>query len=472
MRKRNSIREDIFGIMIVFWEYLNLIGYYRRLFLSLIVIMLFCDLEAKQIIYDSPKESIEALFITKNTKYIIRYKHISNQTIKIPEGCEIYFEGGSIKGSLEFNNTLLSGRVRLQGSKLKGLVKNRCFRSEWICYKDGIHDDANNINQIIDICGKVYFQGGNYLLESIHSGPKIEKVLDEWQAEAHICISKSNVELIGEEKGVVFITNRPCGTICIFSSPYQFDKTIRNIKIENITFKSINNGKDFWQLKHTIRAIGVNGLVIKKCFFDDFWGDAICLHSYGDTPSTGERTRNSNILIEDNHIKGGIHHNNRNGISVVNGVNVKIINNHIEHTSRKDMPGAIDVEANSNAFSINNILIKENYINDCRGTAGGICINSGQKLAPAHYIKIEGNYIRGCTSGLAFVVITEHTTSNFTVIKNIVENDTKPFQFIGSGKSSNWTFKDNIFKQSTSTKLLGDIHVSNLVSRGNIINYK
>ena len=225
------------------------------------------------------------------------------------------------------------------------------------------------------------------------------------------------------------------------------------------------DGKEIIQLKHTIRAMGVNGLIIRKCIFDDFWGDAICLHSYGDTPSTGERTRNSNVSILDNHIIGGRHNKTRNGVAVVNGVNVRIERNVIEQTSGKGMPGAIDVEANSYAFSIKNIVIKDNIIKNCGGTAGGICINSSGDKAPAYNIKIIGNHISGSTSGLAFVVKTDGVTSNYKVVNNVVEADTTPYQFVGEGKSSNWTFKNNIFKKKPSIKIPGMIHVDGLVIR-------
>lgn len=438
------------------------------LLLSLLLIFPHEELLAKQVIYDYANQPFKTLFLYENTKYIIKHNHQFSQTLKIPKNCELHFEGGSLTGGLEFENTLLTGNIKLQGSKLSGHVKNDYMRSEWLCYRDGIHDDANNINQMIAVCGKVCFQKGNYLLKSVHRGPKVENVLDEWQAEAHIGIPISNVELIGEEKDVIFTTYNPCGIICIYSPPYMFDKMVQNIKIENITFRSVNNGKDFWQLKHTIKVIGVNGLIIKKCNFDDFWGDAICLHSYGDTPSTGERTRNSNVLIYNNHIKGGKHHNNRNGVSVVNGVNVRIENNFIEQTSRKDMPGAIDVEANSNAFSIKNIVIKNNIIKNCKGTAGGICINSKGYDAPAYAIIIEGNHISGCTSGLAFVVKTDNRTSNYKIYKNVVEGDTTPYQFVGNGSTSNWIFKSNVFKKHTTLKIPGNIHVDGLVTKGNL----
>lgn len=439
----------------------------RLIFLKLLLFLILPQVVFAATKKDSENTRIESFFNEENTVYIINYPHTFSSSISIPKGCEIRFQGGSLNGSIVFNDTKLTGSVDIKGSVISGTISNRFFDADWLCYKDGKTDDAANINMMIEVCGKVVFKKGIYLLISEHKGPRVENVLEEWQADAHIGIAKSNVELIGYDDGVIFYTPKRYMTICIYSPPYQLIKTIRNVKIQNITFRAENNGENFNQLLHTIRVMGVDGLTIKNCYFDDFYGDAICLHSYGDMPSTGERTRNSNVVIKDNHIKGGQHHSTRNGVSVVNGVNVSIENNIIEETSRYDMPGAIDVEANSYAFSIDNITIKGNTIRNCGGTAGGICINSKGLGAPACNIKIINNHISNCSYGLAFVVQTEGVTKNYTIIGNVVEQDTKPLIFVGNGKSSNWTFKNNVFKRITTTKIPGNITVDGLKLKNN-----
>lgn len=446
---------------------------YLRILCILMTMCFGTETFAKRTIYDTEVQHevqhIETMFSYERCKYVIKKNHILQNRITIPVDCEICFEGGSLSGCITFTNTFLSGSVRLQGSKIDGHVSNDIFRSEWLCYADGIHDDADNINQMIGVCGNVHFGKGIYLMESMHKAPIFERVVsDDWQPFAHIGISKSDVKLVGDEQGVVFLSNKPSCMICIYSTPYKIDSTIRNIDINNITFRCQNDGKELLQLKHTIKVVGVNGLKVRNCLFDDFWGDAICLHSYGDMPSTGERTRNINVVIKNNHIKGGVHYKTRNGVAVVNGVNVRIENNLIEQTSGAGMPGAIDVEANSYAFSIDNVIIKNNIIKNCKGTAGGICINSKGFQAPAHNIMIIGNHISGCTSGLAFVVQTENTTWNYVVKRNVIEADTPPYQFVGEGKSKDWLFKNNVFKKGVSTRIPGKIQVERLIDKGNI----
>ena len=278
---------------------------------------------------------------------------------------------------------------------------------------DGITDDAKSINEMIDVCGKVYFPKGVYRLISRYSPVgKVPKKLYK-SIKAHIGICKSNVELIGE-MGTSFVTDDSLGTICLFSKPSQISKSIRNIKIKNIAFNVHNDGVVFHEFLHTIKTIGVDGLEIENCTFNDFWGDAICLSHYGDNPKTGERTRNQNIKILENTINGDSH-NNRNGISVISGKNVLIKDNTIKNTSRKDMPGGIDVEPNNSAYTIENIRIEGNYIEGVLGHAITVYI---KMEAPAHHIEILSNEVRDCRkSGIAVAIKTENTTDSI-IIKN------------------------------------------------------
>lgn len=405
-------------------------------------------------------DDLEQLLARSKRMVIIRKAYSSDKVIQVPEGRVLHFErGGSICADLVFNKTLLSGDVRLQGSHVSGSIRNTSMNAGWLCRMDGESDDAGPINEMISICDTVFFPKGTYLLKSIYSPPAaMEK---RSSIRCHVGVNRSNVSLIGE-KGTVWSVPDVAGTICVFSAPGDIPNSIRNITIRNIEFKVANDGKTFHEWTHSLHCIGVNGLVIQGCRFNDFWGDAICLGHYGDTPETGELARNSNIKIVDNVITGGDHHNNRNGISVINGENVIIRENVIMNTTRADMPGAIDVEPNNSANTIKNISILNNKIEGCSGTAGGICIHANRRGGPAHGIEIIGNTIKSSTSGLSFVVLSDDTSSDFTVKNNVVEADTRPMQFIGSGKSSNWHFSGNVFKRNAKVNVGGSIKVKGI----------
>lgn len=407
--------------------------------------------------------SLVELFTLKNAKYEIRYHHSFTDTLKVPTGCVIDFQGGSLVGPIIFSDTKLKGDINLRGASISGNIKNKRINACWVCYGDGKHDDAKAINEIVEIGREIFFPKGRYLLTSRFTPPKGLP----GGIHAHIGVCKSNVSFVGE-KGTVFVTDDPMGTICIFSYPHQIGNSTSNISISSISFEVHNVGKNFYEFMHTIRVVGVNGLRIEGCTFNDFWGDAICLSSYNDIPQTGERTRNQNVKIVNNFIVGGSHHSNRNGISVVNGKNVLITGNIIRNTSRKNMPGGIDVEPNNSAYTIENIRIEQNNLDGIWGSNGAISVVSF-KDGPVHNITITDNKITNSTCGLYFYLKTEGTTSGYTIKGNYTDEKTVPYRFVGSGSSMNWCVTGNHFKRRCSLPIPGDIKVENLKVRKNKI---
>lgn len=431
--------------------------------LLLLSLLNFASIEA-QTIFDSKDGNIQMLFQQGKAKYVIRYNHQFTDTLFVPNGSEVSFEGGRLSGPIVFNKTMLSGQVNLKGASMNGKVRNEVFNASWLCAMDGKTDDAKCINEMIEVCGHVFFPRGTYRMISTYdpTGKVGSKYLKS--IKSHIGIRRSNVVLEGEN-GAQFLTTDSLGTICLFSKPNQIDKSISNIEIRNITFTVKNDGENFHEFLHTIKAIGVNGLAIENCTFNDFWGDAICLSHYGDNPKTGERTRNQNVRILNNAIIGGDHHNNRNGISVINGKDVIIRGNSIKNTSRIDMPGGIDVEPNNSAYTIENIRIEKNYIESVLSKAISIYI---KKDGPAHRIEILSNEIKGCgKAGIAVAIRTEGTTDSFIIKNNHVFADTKPYLFGGKGHSKDWIISGNTFERPVLQSIPGNIQVDNLIVEKN-----
>lgn len=432
--------------------------------LLLILGFLLCTVPCiSKVYYDTPNIDIRELFKEAAAKYVISCHHVFEDTLWLPNDCELDFVGGGLSGPVVFNNTMLSGQVNLKGASIKGKVSNNTFDASWLCVMDGVHDDAKSINEMIEACGKVFFPKGTYRLVSRYS--PIGKVPKRFHKsiKSHIGICKSNVELIGET-GTNFVTEDSLGTICLFSKPNHISKSIHNIKIKNITFNVHNDGVTFHEFLHTIKTIGVNGLEIENCTFNDFWGDAICLSHYGDNPKTGERTLNQNVRILGNMINGDSH-NNRNGISVISGKNVLIKNNTIKNTSRKNMPGGIDVEPNNSAYTIENIKIENNYLEGVLSKAITVLI---KKEASAHHIEILSNEIKKCGKvGIAVGIKTDNTTDSIIVKDNHVHADTRPYLFRGNGRSKDWVISGNSFDRPILQSIPGDITVANLVVSNN-----
>ena len=432
-----------------------------QIFVALLVALSPLCLLAKNHIEDYNGVEVKDLFSNKNTVYTIRYIHKFEDVVNIPEGCELSFKGGQLSGPIVFHNTKLSGDVDLKGSRLSGTISNDYFDASWLCTADGVKDDAPCINDMISVCGNVVFPKGTYrLIESFNPDGTVPIEFIS-SIKAHIGIYKDNVSLIGED-GCVLTTDKPLGSICIFSRPNNICNSIKNIHIKNIKFQVANDGINFYEFMHTIKVIGVNKLTIENCYFDDFWGDAICLSHYGDSPSTGERTRNMNVKIYKNTIVGGKSHNNRNGISVINGQNVIIKNNTIKETSSPKMPGGIDIEPNNSAYTIDNIKIEKNYFDGIKGFVGAIGIVLLRDEAPAKRVSIIGNRIENSTYGISVGITTKSSTDHIVIKNNVVDRNTTPYKFGGGGKSKNWVIKGNVFERYNPVDIPGDIEVENL----------
>lgn len=84
-------------------------------------------------------------FNQANTIYEIRYDFdLNGNTISIPDNCELKFIGGSLKnGTINFNNTLLSGDIKIK-TNILGNIRNGDIYPEWFgAVGDGIIDDSN-----------------------------------------------------------------------------------------------------------------------------------------------------------------------------------------------------------------------------------------------------------------------------------------------------------------------------------------
>lgn len=380
--------------------------------------------------------------------------------LSFPPDIELYFCGGRLKGDITFNNTYLSGKVKLHGSNISGSIANDLFEAGWLCYGDAKRDDAYNINQILDVCDRIHFNKGTYLLSSYHIVSKtIEEPLQN-AVNSHIGIYRDNVSLLGEDGASLLV--RDLGVaICVYSKPNDIKHSTRNICFDGLTFRVENDERSFNEFIHTIKLVGVNGMSINNCRFFDYWGDAICLSHYNDGPATGERTLNKHVRILNNYVDGG-NHNNRNGISIISGLDVLVEGNTILETSKGNMPGAIDVEANNIAYTIKKIVIRKNIISECKGGVAAICVVSNAQEAPARGITIESNTISSSSKGICLLIESQNATENIRVLNNVFKNCATPLIFRGSGKSKNWVIKGNKLNILFKPKVGGDIQLTNL----------
>lgn len=123
------------------------------------------------------------------------------------------------------------------------------------------------------------------------------------------------------------------------------DLSIKNIEIQNLTFRSDVVLKKFDELNHQIAMHGVSGVKIANCKFIGFLGDGIAV-SRG-TGSRGTNAYNKNILIENCQFDG-VNKDNRQGVSIYYADGFEIRFCDFKNITRSDMPGAIDIESDGN----------------------------------------------------------------------------------------------------------------------------
>jgi hypothetical protein len=131
------------------------------------------------------------------------------------------------------------------------------------------------------------------------------------------------------------------------------------------------------------------------------------------------------------------------------------------------MPGAIDIEANDTAYTVDNIKIRENKIDNCQGKNGAISVISNKEGAPAHNIEITNNRITNSRRAFRFYVWKDYTASNIIVKNNYIDKNTDPWKWDGTGRTRNWEFIGNTFRRPTSVKFGQDIKIEGLTYKNN-----
>jgi len=347
-------------------------------------------------------------------------------------------------------------------------LKTDTIYADQYCHKDGVHDDAETINGLIENedVHIIYFSKGTYLLESFHNSKyPVNKPY-------HIGINRSNLQLIGED-GAILKTKTMAGTLNIYSQPYHLENRVHDISIMGITFEVENDSTSFNPYQehcHTISTMGCFNLKIMNCKFLNFWGDAICTNHFNDNEKTGERQRNESILIINNYFDGK-NHSNRNGVSIINGRDITIEKNSFINCAHSSMPGAIDIEPNFGCFTCRDITIKDNYINHCGGCNAAISICGIRNGISLDSIYIKNNKIYNSLCGFTLVLRNSSTSKVVEFEDNYIDKNTPPFFFSGNGEATNWTVKNNKFEKSSDTKFPTKIKFTNLTEKNNKISY-
>ena len=185
---------------------------------------------------------------------------------------------------------------------------------------------------------------------------------------------RSNVRLLGAGRDRT-VLRETSGTAYLLSvNPGQEgsadpSRNEHDIEIARIAFEGPVAALGFAEHQHLLNLNGVTRLQVHDCAIRGFRGDGIYL---GSGNVAGTERHNVEVRISGNEFDG-VNHDNRNGISVIDGEGVVISNNRFVRCSRATMPGPIDVEPDGYPFQrIRGIAIEDNRFDDCGGNVAKI----------------------------------------------------------------------------------------------------
>lgn len=246
--------------------------------------------------------------------------------------------------------------------------------TEYGAVGDGITDDSAAIQAAVTANDAVFFPAGTYKVVT----PITLKTNNFLTGEG--ASSVISYQGTAASQGALYINSGGAAT-------YVDNVTVQDLKVVGQVATL-----GFSEFIHNISFSGVRNCLIERCVIEGFRGDGIYIGS-GDVG--GQERHNVNVTIRDCYIDG-INKDNRNGISVIDCDGMNIDNNYITRTTRSTMPGAIDIEPDSNAYHVvRDISIRNNKIYDLNMGVAAIGVNLpyvAYTTWPTGF-NIENNYI-------------------------------------------------------------------------------
>lgn len=239
---------------------------------------------------------------------------------------------------------------------------------------NGVADDTAAIQAAMTAENAVYFPPGTYLVSS------------------PITLKSNNMVFGAGASSVISYTGTATSQGALYANSGSAGNYVENLVVQNIKVLGQVASAGFSEFVHLIAFHGVRNCLIDSCEIVGFRGDGII---FGSGDVAGQERHNVDVTVSNCYIDG-VNNDNRNGISVIDGNGVTIENNYFTRCTKSTMPGAIDIEPDSNIYHvIKNISIRNNRIYDCRGGVGAITVLLPIQTfatAPNGFV-IEGNYI-------------------------------------------------------------------------------
>ena len=288
-----------------------------------------------------------------NTIYHIQYDYnLNGQTITIPSGCVLLFEGGSVSnGNLKGNNTYIEGT-------LNNVFELISFEGKWNLPQIS-SDMFINYNGYDLLYSMSYLQNDNILNNIIINGD-ISVSFPKTNSNALVLSSNTNVQING--------------TISVVPNDFTHYRVIyanskTNINISGGTLFGDVEGHigDAGEFGMGISIVSCSYVSIRNMIIRNFWGDGIYIgRDNYDSPT--DIRRSSHVRIDN----VSSSYNRRQGISITCAFDVNITNSHFSSTGtiKYTAPGyGIDIEPNNQYDTVSDIQIL-NCIFDSNSSEG------------------------------------------------------------------------------------------------------
>ena len=357
-----------------------------------------------------------------NTDYSIQVQNRNGSVVySAPEATEAL---GNLISFADITGTLGSDRVtflqagtsavtRTAQAKMRDTVSVKDFGA----VGDGVADDTAAFNAAIVASKAIYVPAGTYIIDVVNLAANTFIFGD-----GAATILKQKSTFIGGSTGSLYANSGSAGA------------TLDNITIRDLRIEGTNIvAPTFSEFKHLISLHGVRNALVENVDFIGFQGDGLY---FGSGVVAGDERHNTNVTVK-NCFFDGINKENRNGLSIIDANGALIEGNYFTRCSKSTMPGAIDIEPDTNAFHvIQDIKVVNNKFYDIGGNlaAVGIFIPTTLTIPPRGFL-IEGNYVDTC-SGSGVVVAVKYTagitdtTPNMAikVVNNTFTNCLRPFE--------------------------------------------
>jgi hypothetical protein len=266
---------------------------------------------------------------------------------------------------------------------------------------------------------------------------------------------RAGVTLRGQGDGTV-LRHKPGARHALHCDSGAPDAFLRNIVLQGFQVRGASDTAGFSEFLHLISLNGVADARVERVNFTAFQGDGLYIGS----SDKGHTERHNRNVVVTACVFDGANGENRNGISVVDCDGLLVEKCLFRKVSRANMPGAIDLEPNADAFHVvRNIRILNNRFMDIGGNVGVVCMHIPSLLTsmPSN-IEIANNTIEGKT-GIAFSFTQAAPPPAGSPLQNIVVHDNKiqgqsqrPFELRGMNGVE---FRNNNFQSPAQSAIIG-----------------